>query len=131
MRYRNIGERRVWPSLIDQQTGRTLELEPGQEGELSGEVGDPYLELVGADERTAGIEGVEGAPGAATAGFRTGEAPGPDAGHSEDQAEDVAAAEPDAEAVRAQLIAEVDAEKAKLAADEATLAAGFEGHANL
>ena len=126
MRYRNSGQRRVWPALTDELTGRTLELEPGQEGELSGEVQDRYLERV-----TAGIEGVDGAPGAATAGFRIGEQPGPDAGHSEDQAEDVAAAEPEAEAVRARLIADVEAEKARLAADEATLAAGFEGHANL
>jgi len=132
MRYRNSGQRRVWPALTDELTGRTLELAPGQEGELSGEVQDRYLERV-----TAGIEGVDGAPGAATAGFRIGEQPGPDAGHSEDQAEDVAAAaaEPEptaeAEAVRARLIADVEAEKARLTADEATLAAGFEGHANL
>jgi hypothetical protein len=45
-RYRNTGERRVWPTLTDQATGRTLELAAGQEGELAGEVDDPYLDRI-------------------------------------------------------------------------------------
>ncbi len=103
MRYRNIGEHRVWPTLIDEDTGRTLELDPGQECELADEVSDPYLEVpylevVGAQALLSDGLSTDDTDGAATI---AGEA---------------------AEAVRAQLIAEVDAEKAKLAADEATLA---------
>jgi hypothetical protein len=49
MRYRNTGEHRVWPTLIDLQTGRTLELDAGEEADLAAEVDDAYLEPVGAE----------------------------------------------------------------------------------
>jgi hypothetical protein len=52
MRYRNTGGPRVWPTLSDEQTGHTLELDAGQECELSGKVDDRYLEPVGADDVT-------------------------------------------------------------------------------
>ncbi|MGD0386768.1 MAG: hypothetical protein ABSB73_11620, partial [Solirubrobacteraceae bacterium] len=67
----------VWPALVDELTGRTLELDAGQECELAGEVDEPHLEPVGADEPRADDE---------------------------------------------QLRAQIEAEKARLAADEAQLA---------
>jgi hypothetical protein len=53
MRYRNVGSRRVWPTLADELTGHTLELDAGEECELASEVEDPYLEPVGADAASA------------------------------------------------------------------------------
>jgi hypothetical protein len=59
MRYRNIGARRVWPTLVDESTGRTLELDAGDEVELSDELADPYLAPASAD---AGDPGPDSAP---------------------------------------------------------------------
>jgi hypothetical protein len=98
MRYRNTGGHRVWPTLTDELTGRTLELDPGQECELADEVSDPYLEVVGAQALLSDGLSTDDTDGAATIAGEAGEA------------------------VRAQLIADVAAEKVKLAADEATLA---------
>lgn len=50
MRYRNVSnETRVWPTLQDSATGRTLTLPPGGETEIDGFVIDPYLRVVEPD----------------------------------------------------------------------------------
>jgi hypothetical protein len=42
MRYRNVSdERHIWPHLVDAGTGRTLDLAPGEDAEISGRVADP------------------------------------------------------------------------------------------
>lgn len=56
MRYRNTGGRRVWPTLTDEQTGRTLELDAGEEADLAAEVDDPYLEPVSAPEPAVQVD---------------------------------------------------------------------------
>lgn len=44
MRYRNASnETRVWPTLVDATTGRTLTLPPDGEAEIDGEVSDRTL----------------------------------------------------------------------------------------
>jgi len=39
-------ERRIWPTLTNPATGRTVELAPGQQVELDVPVNDPYLQIV-------------------------------------------------------------------------------------
>lgn len=44
MRYRNTSpEHRTWPSLVNAETGTTLELAPGETAEIDGDVNDPRL----------------------------------------------------------------------------------------
>lgn len=44
MRYRNTSnEHRVWPTLRDAETGRTLTLPPGADAEVDGDVNDDRL----------------------------------------------------------------------------------------
>ncbi|MGO9960467.1 MAG: hypothetical protein ACLP50_31585 [Solirubrobacteraceae bacterium] len=91
--------------------------------------------------RAEGDEGVEGAPEPAAQPGVTEAEPHPEAGHDEDPAEDVRPVdpepepEPDPTAVvlgeAEALVAKIEAEKAQTAADEAKLAEGFEGKANL
>lgn len=44
MRYRNVsGEHRTWPTLMNADTGRTLELDDGEDAEVAGDVTDHRL----------------------------------------------------------------------------------------
>lgn len=47
MRYRNVsGDHRIWPTLTNAETGRTLELADGEDAEIDGDVTDDRLEPV-------------------------------------------------------------------------------------
>lgn len=63
MRYQNIsGERRIWPWLKNADTGRTLELDPGESAEIDGDIHSPYLAPVQAETPEASAPEPEPGP---------------------------------------------------------------------
>lgn len=53
MRYRNTDRtERVWPALVNADTGTTLQLGPGEIAHVDGDVTDPWLARV-RDEKPA------------------------------------------------------------------------------